>query len=120
MKAARRNQEVGCEQFSFRVQLIPSDVVKILRDFIKEIKAESDWKITGQGAYVFSREDFDILFSKKSVAHHFSPAMNSKISNWCFDCAIKNQLILKVSKLVAEAEGHLDGEGYILNERNIM
>ena len=120
MKAATRNQEVGTEPFSFRVQLIPSDVVKILRDFIKEIRAESDWKITGQGAYVFSREDFDILFSKKSVAHHFSPAMNSKISNWCFDCAIKNQLILKVSKLVAEAEGHLDGQGYVLNERNIM
>ena len=87
---------------------------------MKEIKAESDWKITGHGAYVFSREDFDILFSKKSVAHHFSPAMNSKISNWCFDVALKNQLIFKVSKLVAEAEGHLDGEGYVLNERNIM
>lgn len=103
------------------IAVVPADVAKALRTFlIKNMEDGGEFKAAGVDGYIYSRADILTIMEQWTFAHHLAPVARKKVIEWCFRVALENQLVIKVNKLIAEAQGHKDGEGYILSADNLL
>lgn len=104
---------------SIQVDIEPSDVARILRAYLLNLKKCSP-DLVKEGAMLYDSNDLECIISTHSIVHHFTPSVKRIVYPWLIDVAKRENLIVKVDSLLAKSQGHPSGEAFSLNEKKLL
>lgn len=98
-------------EYSFRLSLEIRDVRSTLREYTKNLIAVCPELVEG---YVYTTTEIEDIFTKNTVIHHFSPAIQADLIQWCMTTAERNGYIVRASERICKSRGMSYNDAYFI------
>lgn len=103
-------------EYSFRLSLEVRDVKSTLREYIKNLMTVAPELIEG---YVYTTAELADIFTKNTVIHHFSPAIQADLIKWCMTTAESNGYIVRASERICKSRCMSYGDAYFIQAEKL-
>ena len=103
-------------EYSFRLSLEVRDVRSTLNNYAKNLMGIAPELVEG---YVYTTTELADIFTKNTVIHHFSPAIQADLIKWCITTAECNGYAVKASPRVCKTRGMSYGDAYFIQREKL-